>query len=108
MINQNRRNFLRQIAACSGAVALLPTLSAERVCQELMRLLALPDPFRALGLMRDDSVLAALLPEATRLDRLERLVALATLPRLREREMAGAGEPMALPPPQTGEGRGGF
>jgi poly(A) polymerase len=66
-------------AACRAAVPRLRTLSAERVARELMRLLAGPDPVRALQMMREDGVLPALLPEATRLDQLERLLALAAL-----------------------------
>ena len=57
-------------AACRDAVPLLPTLSAERVAQEVLRLLAVADPVPALRMMREDGVLAAILPEATRLDRL--------------------------------------
>ena len=53
---------------------LLPTLSAERVAQEVLRLLAVADPVPALRMMREDGVLAAILPEATRLDRLEALI----------------------------------
>jgi poly(A) polymerase len=63
-------------AACREAVPLLPALSAERVSRELMRLLMAPDPIRVLTMMRDDGVLAAILPEATRIDRLARLIAL--------------------------------
>ncbi|MGE0257473.1 MAG: CCA tRNA nucleotidyltransferase [Alphaproteobacteria bacterium] len=63
-------------AACRGAVPLLPTLSAERVAQEVLRLLAIADPVPALRMMRDDGVLAAILPEATRLDRLQALLPL--------------------------------
>jgi poly(A) polymerase len=69
--------------ACRAAIEKLPTLSRERVSRELLRLLAAPDPVRALALMRDDGVLAALLPEATRLDRLERLRPLSADPLLR-------------------------
>jgi poly(A) polymerase len=61
-------------AACRDAVPLLPRLSAERIAQELMRLLAVSDPIPALCMMAEDGVLAAILPEATRLDRLQRLV----------------------------------
>ena len=64
--------------ACRDAVPLLPTLSAERVAQEVLRLLAVADPVPALRMMREDEVLAAILPEATRLDRLERLIAVET------------------------------
>jgi poly(A) polymerase len=70
-------------AACRAAVDNLPTLSAERVWRELSRLLGSSEPARALNLMRDDGVLAALLPEATRLVRLERLVPLGNDPLLR-------------------------
>jgi poly(A) polymerase len=70
-------------AACHAAVGLLPTLSAERVQRELMRLLAAPEPIRALTLMRADGVLAALLPAATRLDRLGKLLPLSSDPLLR-------------------------
>jgi poly(A) polymerase len=61
-------------AACRAAAALLPTLSAERVAQELIRLLAVPDPVRGVTMMREDGVLAAVLPEADRVDRLEHLI----------------------------------
>lgn len=63
-------------AACRDAVPLLPTLSAERVAQEMLRLLAVADPVPALRMMREDGVLAAILPEATRLDRLQALIPL--------------------------------
>ena len=61
-------------AACRAAIRQLWQLSAERVAGELLRLLAAPDPLAALRMMADDGVLAAVLPEATRLDRLERLI----------------------------------
>jgi poly(A) polymerase len=64
-------------AACRAAVPLLPALSAERVQRELLRLLATPAPSRALSMMRADSVLTAILPEATRIDRLGKLLAIA-------------------------------
>ena len=67
-------------AACRDAVPLLPTLSAERVAQELLRLLSVADPVPALRMMREDGVLAAILPEATRLDRLQRLIQLEPAP----------------------------
>ncbi|HTT79417.1 MAG TPA: CCA tRNA nucleotidyltransferase [Stellaceae bacterium] len=67
-------------AACRGAVPLLATLSAERVAGELQRLLALPIPVRGLRMMEEDGVLAAVLPEATRIDRLERLIAIERVP----------------------------
>lgn len=61
-------------AACRGTTTQLPTLSAARVSRELLRLIGGPDPVRALTMMRDDGVLAAILPEATRLDRLAAIV----------------------------------
>jgi poly(A) polymerase len=67
-------------AACREAVPLLPRLSPERVAQEVIRLLAVADPLRTLRMMHEDSVLAAILPEATRLDRLERLIAIEPEP----------------------------
>ena len=70
-------------AACRARAAKLPALSAERVWRELSRLLSSPNPIRALRMMRDDSVLAAILPEATRIDRLDNLVALSDDPLLR-------------------------
>jgi poly(A) polymerase len=103
-------------AACRASVRLLPTLSAERVAQELIRLLGAPNPVPSLRMMKADGVLAAILPEATRIDRLERLIALETptLPRLRRGSLppplAGEGrkgDARKLPPPQAGEGRGG-
>ena len=110
-------------AACHDAAPLLSRLSAERVAQEVLRLLAVPDPLPALRMMAEDGVLAAMLPEATRLDRLQRLIALEahTRPRLH----GGLPPPQApalpsparggglgrvhsgLPPLQAGEGRGG-
>jgi poly(A) polymerase len=67
-------------AACHAAVALLPNLSAERVAQELLRLLAVADPLPALRMMAEDGVLAAIVPEATRLERLRRLLGLEPTP----------------------------
>jgi poly(A) polymerase len=63
-------------AACRAAASKLSKLSAERIQQELLRLLAVRNPVQALHHMSDDGVLGALLPEATRLDRLTRLIAL--------------------------------
>jgi poly(A) polymerase len=61
-------------AACRAAAHLLPTLSGERVAQELVKLLETPDPIAALQMMQEDEVLAVVLPEGRRLDRLERLI----------------------------------
>jgi poly(A) polymerase len=63
-------------AACRAAAHLLPTLSAERVAQELIRLLETPDPSRALQMMAEDGALAVVLPEARHLDRLQRMIAI--------------------------------
>ena len=60
--------------ACRAAAHLLPTLSGERVAQELVKLLETPDPIAALQMMQEDGVLVVALPEARRLDRLRRLI----------------------------------
>jgi poly(A) polymerase len=65
---------LQARAACRAAAHLLPTLSGERVAQELVKLLETPDPIAALRMMQEDGVLAVVLPEARRLDRLGRLI----------------------------------
>jgi poly(A) polymerase len=67
-------------AACRAGARLLPTLSAERVAQELIRLLETADPCAALRMMADDGVLRVILPEARRLDRFQRLVAIEPEP----------------------------
>ena len=59
---------------------LLPSLSAERVAAELLKLLAAADPVPTLALMQEDGVLAVVLPEARTLDRLQRLVPLEPAP----------------------------
>jgi poly(A) polymerase len=61
-------------AACRAAAHLLPNLSAERVAQELVRILETADPSAALEMMAEDGVLVAILPEARRLDRLRRMI----------------------------------
>ena len=110
-------------AACRAAAGKLPTLSAERVSRELLRLIAGPDPVRVLKMMQEDGVLAATLPEATRLDRLRAMLTpIPTLPRSRGRERVGApasdltrtgneglsqAAQQLSPPPPAGEGRGG-
>jgi poly(A) polymerase len=72
-------------AACRASVPLLPKLSAERVAHELTGLLGVADPVPALRMMAEDGVLAAILPEtlvpgATRLERLARLIAMEPEP----------------------------
>src|SRR5215469_14329244 len=61
-------------AACRAAASLLPNLSAERVVQELVRLLETPDPVPALQMMQQDGVLTMIRPEARRLDRLRQMI----------------------------------
>ena len=63
------------LAACRKLAHLLPTLSAERVAGELFNLLLAPDPVPVLELMRDEGVLAEILPEARNMARLGGLVA---------------------------------
>jgi poly(A) polymerase len=63
-------------AGCRAAAHLLPSLSAERVAQELIRLLKTPEPSRSLQMMAEDGVLAVVLPEARRLDHLRRMLAI--------------------------------
>ena len=63
-------------AACCAAAHLLPTLSGERVSQELVKLLATPDPIAVLQMMQEDGVLAVALPEARRLERLRQMIAI--------------------------------
>ena len=63
-------------AACRALAHLLPTLSAERVAAELLKLLAAKDPLPALALMNEDAVLPVILPEATRFDRIAAMVAI--------------------------------
>ncbi len=65
--------------ALSAAAAMAPslaTLSGERIAAETLKLLAAGDPAPVLLLMRDHGVLTHFLPEATRIDRLARLVAI--------------------------------
>ena len=67
-------------AACRAATHLLPCLSAERVAQELVKLLETRDPAPALCMMQEDGVLAVILPEARRLDRLRQMIAIEPEP----------------------------
>jgi len=54
---------------------LFPSLSGERVPQELVKLIETPDPIAVLQMMQKTGVLAVVLPEARRLDRLRQLIA---------------------------------
>lgn len=83
-------------AACRALASLLPGLSGERVAAETLKLLAAPDPVPTLRLMAEDGVLAVLLPEATRLDRLASLLPLEPAPDpLRRLGALIAGDPAA-------------
>jgi poly(A) polymerase len=62
--------------ACRKLAGLLPGLSGERIAAELLKLLSAPDPLPTIDLMIEDSVLAVLLPEARRRDRLAGLLRL--------------------------------
>ncbi len=75
------------LKACAKLKSGLATLSAERVWAELKRLLAAPDPARALLWMRTTEVLQKVLPESWGIDAIHRLV---------EAERAEAWEPDPL------------
>jgi len=62
--------------ACRAMAHLLPNLSAERVAQELVKLLETSDPVAAMRMMAEDGVLSIILPEARRLDRLRHMIAI--------------------------------
>lgn len=62
------------LAACRKLAPEIPKLSVERVWTELSRLLLSPRSAGTLQLMRDNGVLAFVLPEAGGLERLARLV----------------------------------
>jgi poly(A) polymerase len=67
-------------AACRAAAHLLPTLSGERVSQELVKLLETQDPIAALRMMQEDGVLAVALPEARHIERLRQMIAIEPEP----------------------------
>lgn len=64
------------LAACRELAGLLPTLSAERVRHELMRLLAAPDPAPVVAVMEDAGILRQILPRPFSIGRLAALAAL--------------------------------
>ena len=64
------------LAACRALASLLPTLSGERICGETLKLLAARQPADVIELMQEDGILAHVLPEATRVDRLRALIAI--------------------------------
>jgi poly(A) polymerase len=63
------------LKACARLKSGIATLSAERVWAELKRLLAAPDPARALLWMRTTEVLQKALPESWGIDAVHRLIA---------------------------------
>jgi poly(A) polymerase len=67
-------------AACRAMAHLVSNLSAERVAQELVKLLETSDPVAALQMMAEDGVLSMILPEARRLDRLRHMIAIEPEP----------------------------
>jgi poly(A) polymerase len=69
--------------ACAGLGEGLRTLSAERIGKELLKLLAAPDPTRAVALMAQTGVLSTLLPELGQVDRFGDAAHLTSDPELR-------------------------
>ena len=67
-------------AACRAMARLLPNLSAERVAQELVKLLETCEPVAALQMMAKDGVLSVILPETHRFDRLRHMIAIEPVP----------------------------
>jgi len=62
------------IDACAARANDLMALSRERIADELLKLLALPDPAPSIRLMVALGILKPVLPEATDVDGLERLI----------------------------------
>ena len=62
------------LAACAEAADTLPSLSGERVRDEMMKLLEAADPMPAIRAMKDAGVLAHLLPEAQETEHLAHMV----------------------------------
>jgi poly(A) polymerase len=60
--------------ACKNAAGALGNLSAERVANELLRLLEAPNPFNATRFMIRTGIIPAVAPELTNLDALEKLL----------------------------------
>ncbi len=67
------------LAACRALASLSAALSGERIRQELFRLLIGSRPGYAARLMSEAGVLASVLPQATKLDRFDRLDRLLAL-----------------------------
>jgi poly(A) polymerase len=49
--------------ACAASANSLMALSRERICDELMKILALPDPLATVKLMQENGIFASFLPE---------------------------------------------
>ena len=62
------------LAACKDAAHAIPSLSGERVRDEMMELLWAPNPVPALDSMQEAGVLSSVLPEARSTERLARLI----------------------------------
>ncbi len=62
------------LAACEAAAKSLMALSRERIADELLKLLALPDPQASVRLMLDHNIFAAFLPEAGNVAPITRLL----------------------------------
>jgi poly(A) polymerase len=62
------------MVACAALAVGMTRLSAERVSKEMLKLLAAPDPRRAVAAMREAGVLAQVLPEAADLATFEAMV----------------------------------
>ena len=62
------------LAACKDAAHAIPSLSGERVRDEMMQLLWAPNPVSTLDSMQEAGVLSLVLPEAQGTERLARLV----------------------------------
>jgi poly(A) polymerase len=71
------------LAACRALASLLPTLSAERIAAEILRVLKAPDAAGIIAVMHEAGVLAPILSELTDVARLRGLQAL-TVPEARD------------------------
>ena len=67
------------VAACRANAASLPSLSGERVAGEVLRLLESSNAATVLRVMEENEILQHILPELTRLERLEGLIAIDSI-----------------------------
>ncbi|MGP1352008.1 MAG: CCA tRNA nucleotidyltransferase [Parasphingopyxis sp.] len=90
------------LAATAKYAKSLMALSRERIADELLKMLALPDPSETVALMIDRGIFAPALPEITSADALARLIR-------REEKFAQPGDPVrrlaALLPPEPDTAR---